>query len=74
MLNFNEFLLFRDVKVKNFNHERIVALFYVYLESVTGNERLLPDTLGRILDIDLSTTLVSTACFNGIFDNIIYLT
>jgi hypothetical protein len=68
-MTFEEFLVFRNVKIKNSDHKRIVKLFYVYLQSVTGNKRLLPDLLGRILNIDLSETLVKTGCFNGIFDD-----
>jgi hypothetical protein len=67
-MTFEEFLVFRDVKIKNPNHERIVRLFFEYLESVTGNKRLLPNLLGQLLNIDLSDTTVPTGCFNGIFD------
>ena len=67
-MTFEEFLMFRDVKIKNSNHERIVRLFFCYSASVTGNKRLLPDLLGQLLNIDLSDTTVSTGCFNGVFD------
>ena len=67
-MTFEEFLVFRDVKIKNTNHERIVRLFFGCLESVTGNKRLLPDLFGQLLNIDLSDTKVPTGCFNGIFD------
>lgn len=67
-MTLEEFLVFRDVKIKNPNHERIVRLFFGYAASVTGNIRLLPDLLGRLLNIDLSDTTVPTGCFNDIFD------
>lgn len=67
-MTFNEFLVYRDVKIKNINHERIVKLFYCYLESVTGNKRLLPDLIGQLLNIDLSSVTVPAGCFNGISD------
>ncbi|MFA7673697.1 MAG: hypothetical protein WCY62_07585 [Clostridia bacterium] len=67
-MTFEEFLVFRNVKIKNSDHERIVRLFFVYLESITGNKRLLPDLIGQLLDIDLSSTTVPSGCFNGIFD------
>jgi len=68
IMTFEEFLIYRDVKIKNFNHERIVRAFYVYLESVTGNSRLLPDLVGRLIDSNTSSLTVKTGCFNGIFD------
>jgi bifunctional DNA-binding transcriptional regulator/antitoxin component of YhaV-PrlF toxin-antitoxin module len=68
IMTFEEFLIYRDVKIKNFIHERIVKAFYVYLESVTGNSRLLPDLVGRLVDIDASSLTVQTGCFNGISD------
>jgi len=67
-MTFEEFLVFRNVIIKNSDHERIVRLFFVYLESITGNKRLLPDLIGQLLDIDLSSTTVASGCFNGIFD------
>lgn len=65
-MTFEEFLVFRDVKIKNSNHERIVRLFFGYAASVTGDNRLLPNLLGQLLNIDLSETTVPTGCFNGI--------
>ena len=67
-MTFDEFLLYRDTKIKNKNHERLAKLFYVYSGSVTGNDRLYPDLISRLLDIDLSSASVKTACLNGIFD------
>jgi hypothetical protein len=67
-MTFDEHLLYRDINIKNENHERIVKLFYVYAGSVTGNSRLYPDLISRLLDIDLSSASVQTACLNGIFD------
>lgn len=67
-MTFEEHLLYRDVNIKNENHERIVKLFYVYAGSVTGNSRLYPDLMSRLLDIGLSSANVQTACLNGIFD------
>lgn len=66
MMTFEEFIAFRDVQIKNLNHERIVRIFYKYLESVTQNNRLLPDLICKIIDIDSSSLTVSTGCFNGI--------
>ncbi|MCL2883976.1 MAG: hypothetical protein FWF49_00640 [Oscillospiraceae bacterium] len=68
-MSFEEFLLFRDVKIKNAAHERIVRAFYSYLESVTGNDRLLPDLIGLLLGIDAFSFTIQTGCFNGIFDD-----
>jgi hypothetical protein len=67
-MSFEEFLVFRDVKIKSHAHERVVKLFYAYLESVTGNNRLLKEVLGNLLSIDFSSMTLITACFNGIYD------
>jgi len=67
-MTFEEFIPFRNVQIKNKNHARIVKAFYIYLSSVTGNSRLLPNEIGRILNIDFSAALIETGCFNGIFD------
>jgi hypothetical protein len=67
-MTFDEFLAFRDVKIKNEGHERIVRLFFSYLESVSCDARMLPDLLGRIIGADTSATTVPSACFNGISD------
>jgi len=67
-MTFDEFLLFRNVIVRDGNHEKIIRLFYGYMQSVTGNERLLPNIIGELLNIDLSSVTAKTACLNGIFD------
>ena len=67
-MTFEEHLLYRDIKIRNEDHERIVRLFYVYAGSVTGNGRLYPDLVSRLFDVDLSDAEVRTACLNGIFD------
>ena len=67
-MTFEEFVIFRDVKIKNSNHERIVRAFYIYLESLSGNNRLLADIIGRLLNIDTSSLTIQKGCFNGIFD------
>jgi len=67
-MTYDEFLVFRDVKIKNVHHKRIVKLFFSYLESVTGNKRLLPDLIGQLFNIDLSSATVLAGCFNGISD------
>jgi len=70
-MTFDEFILFRNVQIKNKDHERVIKAFYVYLSSVTGNPRLLPNEIGRILNIDTSLLTIKTGCFNGIFDDTI---
>jgi AbrB family looped-hinge helix DNA binding protein len=67
-MTFDEHLLYRDIKIKNENHERIVKLFYGYAGSVTGNSRLYPDLISNLLNIDLSSAHVQTACLNGVLD------
>ena len=70
-MTYDEFIHFRDVKIKNPNHERVVKAFFCYLSSVSGNSRALPDLVGRILNTDTSSLTIDKGCFNGIFDNII---
>lgn len=67
-MTFEDFLDFRDVIIKNEDHKKIAQLFFPYFYSVTGNRRLLPDLVAKILDIDLSNTVTKTACLNGIHD------
>jgi hypothetical protein len=67
-MTFEEFLEFRDVKLKNEAHKRIAELFFQYFYSVTGDRRLLPDLIGKLIGMDLSHTVTRTACLNGIFD------
>jgi len=70
-MTFDEFKSFRNVKIKNKNHERVVKAFYIYLSSVTGNPYLLPNEISRILNIDTSTLTIKTGCFNGVFEDIV---
>jgi len=70
-MTFDEFISFRNVKIKNKNHERVVKAFYIYLSSVTGNPCLLPNEISRIINIDTSTLTIKTGCFNGIFEDIV---
>jgi len=67
-MTFEEFLEIRDVKIKNKEHERIAKLFFLYFYSVTGDKRLLPDLIGQLISIDLSSVVTKTACLNGIYD------
>ncbi len=64
----DEFINYRDIKVKDNEHRKVIELFYPYLRSVSGDERLLPTFLEKHLDIDLSGVSVVTACFNGVND------
>ena len=64
MMSFNEFLIFRDVKIRDDDHKRIVSLFYPYLFSVCGDLSKLPKIIGEILSEDFSSVKVKTACFN----------
>jgi hypothetical protein len=68
MMTFDEFIKFRDVKIKNEAHKRIIGLFYKYFSSVTGDDRLLSNLIGELFNIDLSSTVAQTACLNGIHD------
>ncbi|MCL2387938.1 MAG: hypothetical protein FWC89_10390 [Defluviitaleaceae bacterium] len=65
----DEFILFRDVLIKNDNHKRVVKAFYGYLSSVTGDSQLLIKEIGRIISVDVSALSVNKGCFNGIFDD-----
>jgi len=65
----DEFIIFRDVKIKDNDHKRIVQLFYSYLQSVSGDEYLFPSILGKLLGVDLADAFVTTACFNGVNDD-----
>ncbi len=64
----NEFIKLKDIEVKDNEHLRVIKCFYPCLRSVSCDERLLPSTLEKILDIDLSGVSVVTACFNGVND------
>ena len=67
-MTFEQFIKQRDIKVRDNEHLRVIKCFYLYLKSVSGNERLLPSVLGKLLGIDLSDVSVITACFNGVND------
>lgn len=70
-MTYEAFISFRDVKVKNKNHQKVIKAFYPYLSSVTGNCRLLPDLIGRLLNINTASQTVEKGCFNGVLENII---
>ena len=63
------FIKQRDIKVRNDEHLRVIKCFYLYLRSVSGDERLLPSVLEKLLGIDLTNISVVTACFNGVNDD-----
>lgn len=63
-----EFIKFRDIKIRDDEHLRVIKYFYPYLRSVSGDEHLLPSVIGKMLDIDLTDVSVITACFNGVND------
>lgn len=65
----DEFIIFRDVKIKDDDHKRIVRIFYPYLQSVSGDKYLLPSMFGNLLGIDLADAFVTTGCFNGVNDD-----
>lgn len=67
-MNLEEFIKQRDIKVRNDEHLRVIKCFYSYLRSVSGDGRLLPSVLEKILGIDLTDVSVITACFNGAND------
>lgn len=64
----DEFISYRNIKVKDNEHRRVIELFYPYLRSVSDDERLLPTFLEKHLNMDLLGALVVTACFNGVND------
>lgn len=68
-MTFDEFIVFRNTKIKNNDHKRIGRLFYPYLSSVSGDTTKLPRLLGSIISVDLSGRLAITGCFNGINDD-----
>jgi len=68
-MTFEEFLLYRDVKVRDAIQERVARLLYGYLGSVTGDNRLLPNLIGHLLDIDTSALTVPACCFSNIFED-----
>lgn len=68
VMPFDEFLQFRNVNIRNKDHERIVRMFYPHLTSVCGVPEALSKFIGEILGIDLSDTAIVTGCFNGVLD------
>ena len=69
MMTFEEFLLYRDIKLKSLSQEKVVRTLYSYLGAVTGNNRLLPDLLGRLLEIDSSTLTVPACSVSNLFND-----
>ncbi len=67
-MNLEEFIKQRDIAVRDDEHLRVIKCFYLYLRSVSGDERLLPSVLEKLLGIDLTDVSVVTACFNGVND------
>ena len=67
-MELNEFIKLRNIIIRDNEHLRVIMCFYPYLLSVSGDERLLPLVLEKILKIDLSDITVVTACFNGVND------
>ena len=70
-MTFESFINFRDVVIKNPDHERVVRAFYPYLASVTGNARLLPDLVGCVLAMDTGLLTVDKGCFNEVPDGVV---
>lgn len=68
IMSFDNFLTFRDVKIRNKDHERIVRMFYPYFWSVCGVQDALSKVIGKIIGVDFSETTIMTGCFNGIGD------
>jgi hypothetical protein len=66
-MTFEDFLKFRDVIVRNSGHERIIKMFYPYLESVSGISGLLSKTISEIIGVDFYDNM-KTGCFNGNID------
>ena len=67
-MELDKFIRERDIKIRDSEHLRVIKCFYPYLRSVSGNERLLPSVLSKLLSIDLTDDFVITACFNGVND------
>ncbi len=68
-MELDKFIQERDIKVRDTEHLKVIKYFYPYLRSVSGDERLLPANLEKILGFSLSSVSVVTACFNGVNDN-----
>ena len=69
-MTFDEFIRFRNVVIRNQNHERVVRMFYPYLSSVSGIPESLSKIIGTILGIDFLYPIL-TGCFNGTPDGIV---
>ena len=67
-MTFEEFVKLHSIQIRDNEHLKVIKCFYTYLRSVSGDERLLPSALEKILDIDLTDVSVVTACFNGVND------
>ena len=67
-LTVDQFISFKKVNIKDADHKKVVNLFYRYLQSVSGDQRLLPSIIGTILGVDLTDVVVLTGCFNGVND------
>ncbi len=63
-MSYDEFLSFRNVTIRDRNHERIVRMFYPFLTSVCGVPEALSKIMGMILSVDFSKTSIATGCFN----------
>lgn len=68
-MNFDEFLSFRSIRIKDKDHERIVRIFFPHLQSVCGFSNALPKIISKILYRDLTEELIATGCFSGMTDN-----
>lgn len=68
-MELDKFIQERDIKVRDTEHLKVIKCFYPYLRSVSGDERLLPANLEKILGVSLLGVSVVTACFNGVNDN-----
>ena len=65
-MTFDEFIVFRDVKIRDDVHKKVVKLFNPYLYSVSEDSSKLPKIISEILKLDLTYAKVKTACFNQI--------
>ena len=71
IMSFDEFLSFRNVEIRNKDHERIVRMFYPHLTSVCGVPEALSKVIGEIIGVDFSGASIITGCFNGTNDDTI---
>ena len=68
-MELSEFIKQRNIEVIDNAHLRVINCFYPFLRSISGDVRLLPSVLAKLLSIDLIDTFVITACFNGVNDD-----